>query len=48
LKEDFLSYRKLINLDSENEETITIGCAGGGRSDITMPLVRGKARACAA
>lgn len=40
LKEDFLSYRKLINLDSENEETITIGCAGGGRSDITMPLVR--------
>jgi dipeptidase D len=40
LKEDFIKNRKLINLDSEDEETITIGCAGGGRSNITMPLVR--------
>ena len=40
LKEDFITYRKLINLDSEKEGVITIGCAGGGRSTITMPLER--------
>ncbi|MDY6821988.1 MAG: beta-Ala-His dipeptidase, partial [Deferribacterota bacterium] len=40
LREDFIRYRKLINLDSEEEGVITVGCAGGGRSYINMPLER--------
>ncbi len=40
LKPDFIKGRVLLNLDSEEEGTITIGCAGGGDSEITMPVVR--------
>jgi dipeptidase D len=40
LKSNFIKYKKLINLDSEEEGVITIGCAGGGDSFITMPLER--------
>lgn len=40
LKPDFLRFRKLINLDSEQEGEITIGCAGGGRSNIEMTFKR--------
>lgn len=33
-----LAGRRLINLDSEEEGTITVGCAGGARADIRLPL----------
>ncbi|MFW5800911.1 MAG: beta-Ala-His dipeptidase [Spirochaeta sp.] len=35
-----LSGKILINLDSEDEGVITIGCAGGVDSDITLPIAR--------
>ena len=35
-----LSARYMINLDSEEENTITVGCAGGIRSDLTIPVTR--------
>jgi dipeptidase D len=35
-----LSARHMINLDSEEEDTVTVGCAGGVRSDLTIPVVR--------
>ncbi len=40
----FLKGNKLINLDSEEEGTFTIGCAGGADSEITFPLQRKRAR----
>jgi dipeptidase D len=33
---------RLINLDSEEEGTFTIGCAGGADSEIALPVVRKK------
>lgn len=42
LMSGFISYKRLINLDSENEGRITIGGAGGGNSIITIPLKRDK------
>jgi dipeptidase D len=35
-----LSARHMINLDSEEENTVTVGCAGGVRSDLTIPVTR--------
>lgn len=35
-----LQGRFLLNLDSEEEGTFTIGCAGGADSDIAIPLTR--------
>ncbi len=32
--------RRLINLDSEEEGTLLVGCAGGARVDLCMPLER--------
>ena len=29
----------MINLDSESESNVTVGCAGGMRTDITLPVV---------
>jgi dipeptidase D len=40
LKADFLKGRILINLDSEEEGTFFIGCAGGGDSQIKLPVRR--------
>ncbi|MDD8026379.1 MAG: aminoacyl-histidine dipeptidase [Acidobacteriota bacterium] len=42
-----LQGRILLNLDSEEEGTFTIGCAGGADSHISIPLARkaGKAKA---
>lgn len=40
----FLKGKKLLNLDSEEEGTFTIGCAGGGDSEIHLPLRREKAK----
>jgi len=37
LKGDFLKARRLINVDSEEEGTIYIGCAGGGDTEIYLP-----------
>ena len=39
LAEDLLSGRLLINLDSEEEGVITIGCAGGADSVLHLPVV---------
>ena len=33
-----LCGRRLINLDSENEGVLTVGCAGGARAHITLPV----------
>lgn len=38
LAKDFFTGRTFINIDSENEGTVTIGSAGGVKSVITMPL----------
>ena len=35
--------RTLINVDSEQEGTLTVGCAGGARVDVGLPLRRGAA-----
>jgi dipeptidase D len=43
IKPGFLKGKKLLNLDSEEEGTFTIGCAGGADSEITLPLNREKA-----
>ncbi|UCG68409.1 MAG: M20/M25/M40 family metallo-hydrolase, partial [Thermoplasmata archaeon] len=38
ITDDFLTARKLINADSEDLDTITIGCAGGGDTTLKLPL----------
>jgi dipeptidase D len=40
LAEDLLEGRRLINLDSEEEGVLTIGCAGGADTHLTLPVVR--------
>lgn len=40
LQSDFLKGRILLNLDSEEEGAFSIGCAGGGDSEILMPIKR--------
>lgn len=40
LKPDFIKGRILLNLDSEEEGTFFIGCAGGADSETTLPLER--------
>jgi len=40
IKPDFLKGEILLNLDSEDEGSFTIGCAGGADSEITLPLNR--------
>lgn len=40
----FLGGARLLNLDSEEEGTFTIGCSGGADSEITLPLRRKKKR----
>lgn len=40
LESGFLKGKMLLNLDSEEEGTFTIGCAGGGDTEITLPLQR--------
>ena len=36
-----LSGKTLINIDSEEEGILTVGCAGGARADIKLPLEKG-------
>jgi dipeptidase D len=38
LKSDFLIGRTMLNLDSEEEGSIYVGCAGGGDSMISLPI----------
>ncbi|MDG6218200.1 MAG: aminoacyl-histidine dipeptidase [Candidatus Thermoplasmatota archaeon] len=38
LSDDMLNGRILLNLDSEDWGVITVGCAGGGNSEITLPV----------
>ncbi|MDG6229111.1 MAG: aminoacyl-histidine dipeptidase [Candidatus Thermoplasmatota archaeon] len=38
LGSDMLTGRILLNLDSEDWGVITVGCAGGGNSDILLPI----------
>lgn len=38
MESDMLTGRILLNLDSEDYGVITVGCAGGGDSKITLPL----------
>jgi len=41
LAPDLLQGRRLINLDSEEENAVYIGCAGGAESVLTLPLRSG-------
>ncbi|MGB9765593.1 MAG: aminoacyl-histidine dipeptidase [Candidatus Saccharicenans sp.] len=45
LKKDILTGKLLLNLDSEDEGTFTIGCAGGADSEISLPVDRKKKKA---
>jgi dipeptidase D len=38
LDPDLVTAKMLVNLDSEEEGTFTIGCAGGGSTYITLPV----------
>ncbi|MCK5145428.1 aminoacyl-histidine dipeptidase [bacterium] len=40
LESNFLKGRILLNLDSEEEGSFSIGCAGGGGTQISLPIVR--------
>ncbi len=40
LKSDFLKGKILLNLDSEEEGAFFIGCAGGGDTEIILPIKR--------
>jgi dipeptidase D len=42
IQKGFLAGKMLLNLDSEDEGTFTIGCAGGADSTLTLPLERKK------
>ena len=39
VSKEFLTGKKFINLDSETEGAVTLGAAGGVKSDIALPLV---------
>ena len=43
IQKGFLSGKMLLNLDSEDEGTFTIGCAGGADSTLVLPIERKKA-----
>jgi dipeptidase D len=45
LNKNLLQGKLLLNLDSEDEGTFTIGCAGGADSEIILPLDRKKRQA---
>lgn len=45
IQSGFLKGTRLLNLDSEEEGTFTIGCSGGADTELSLPLKRKKARA---
>jgi len=44
IKPDLLTGKLMLNLDSEDFGVITVGCAGGGDSQINLPVSREKTR----
>ena len=44
LESNMLDGRILLNLDSEDWGVITVGCAGGGNSDISLPIKKVKSQ----
>ena len=40
LDANWLSARRMINLDSGDDSTFCVGCAGGGRLYLTVPVIR--------
>ena len=42
IQKGFLAGKMLLNLDSEDEGTFTIGCAGGADSTLVLPIERKK------
>ena len=40
LNGEILRGRRLLNLDTEEEDAVTVGCAGGGDSHLTLPVGR--------
>src|SRR5690606_15337951 len=40
LNGEILRGRRLLNLDTEEEDAVTVGCAGGGDSHVTLPVRR--------
>lgn len=40
LDASMLSARRLVNLDSEDENKLCVGCAGGADSHLSLPIVR--------
>lgn len=47
LGDDMLAGRQLLNLDSEEEGIITIGCAGGGDTHLQLPMAEERAEGSA-
>jgi dipeptidase D len=43
LGSDLLTGRRLLNLDTEEEGAVYVGCAGGGDSQLRLPLAQGPA-----
>ncbi|NOQ22200.1 MAG: beta-Ala-His dipeptidase [Candidatus Aegiribacteria sp.] len=46
LDPEWIKYRRLVNLDSEDEGVFTIGCAGGMDIHLSMPLKRSEPVDC--
>ncbi len=46
LDPEWIKYRRLLNLDSEDEGVFTIGCAGGMDIHLSMPLKRSEPVDC--
>lgn len=42
LDPSWITARRMINLDSGNDTTFCVGCAGGGRFEFTIPVAREK------
>jgi len=42
LDANWLKARRMINMDSGNDTTFCVGCAGGGRLDFAVPVLREK------
>lgn len=45
LDSSLISGRLLLNLDTEEENEVTIGCAGAGMSSLSLPVAAGRADA---
>lgn len=39
LQSEWLQGKRLLNIDSEEEGVLTVGCAGGARADISLPMI---------